>query len=110
MNTRWIAAVTVCLGCATSGRATGTHPRVVADARPAGCEVEVLRDASPTRPVQSLGDVNVRCTGDAMGDVPGCTRALQDQVCALGGGVLWGVTSSQTDEALVMRGYAGRSR
>ncbi len=79
------------------------------DALPAGCPVEVLREA-PTRPVQGVGDVTARCTGDAMGDVPGCTRALQDQACALGANLVWGVSSSTTDDALVMRAFAGRYR
>jgi len=102
------AAVVVAAALAASC-ATGPTRAVRPDALPAGCPVEVLREG-PTRPVQGVGDVTARCTGDAMGDVPGCTRALQDQACALGATLVWGVSSSQTDEALVMRAYAGRYR
>lgn len=98
------AAAALSAGCA-GAPARPAHP----GARPAGCPVEVLGEA-PGRPIDALGDVTSRCTGDAMGDVPGCTRALQDQACALGATVVWGVSSSTTDEALVMRAFAGRYR
>jgi hypothetical protein len=99
----WI--VLVSLGCSS---AQTRRPR--ADALPAGCSVEVLANTAPTRPVQGLGDVTVRCTGDAIRDDAWCLRALQDQACALGAVVIWGVTTTQNDDARVMRAYAGRYR
>lgn len=106
-----LSAISVVLwassGCATS--TSTARPRTEV-ALPPGCSVEVLRDGAPTRPVRSLGEAVARCTGDAMGDTPACTRALQDQACALGGDTLWGITSSQTDEALILRGHVGRGR
>ena len=104
-----VGAVFVVL-CASLGCASSTARTRTADALPPGCPVEVLRDGTPTRPVRSLGEATARCTGDAMGDMPACTRALQDQVCALGGDTVWGITSSQTDEALVLRGHVGHTR
>ncbi len=101
----WAVGAGLLVACASGP----SRPRV-AGALPAGCPVEVLREGAPTRPVQSLGEVTARCTGDAMTDAPGCTRALQDQACALGATIVWGVTSSQTDDALVMRAFAGRAR
>jgi hypothetical protein len=100
-----LGALYLLAGCAS----TPAHVRT-ADALPAGCPVEVLREGLPTRPVRSLGEATARCTGDAMGDVAACTRALQDQACALGGDTLWGITSSQTDDAFLMRGHVGHTR
>jgi hypothetical protein len=97
--------VMVSLGCSSTQT---RRPR--ADALPAGCPVEVLSNTVPTRPVQGLGDVTMRCTGDAIRDEAWCLRALQDQACALGAGVIWGVTATQNDDARVMRAYAGRYR
>ncbi|MFO0605442.1 MAG: hypothetical protein U0324_19835 [Polyangiales bacterium] len=100
------ALVAAALASACAGApARPAHP----GAMPAGCPVEALPEA-PARPVDALGEVVARCTGDAMSDVPGCTRALHDQACALGATLVWGVSSSQTDDALVMRAHAGRYR
>lgn len=91
------------------GCAAGPVRERRADALPAGCAVEVL-EGTPPRATMSLGEVNARCTGDAMNDAPGCLRALKDQACALGAPLIWGVSSSQTDDALRMHAFAGRYR
>lgn len=106
MKTAVFAMVALSLACASSGRRT-TH--TVLPPRDRGCEVEVATE-SPSRAVQGLGDVTARCTDEMANDPAGCRRVLQDQVCALGGDVLWGVTSDRSDDGLRMRAYAGRYR
>ncbi len=107
MNLRAVAlsaAAALALSCAASP-ARPARP----DGLPAGCPIEALPDR-PARPVDALGGVTVRCTGDAMNDLPACTRALHDQACALGATLVWGVGSSATDDALTLRASAGRYR
>lgn len=100
-----VFAVALSLGCASTPARTRT-----ADALPPGCPVEVLRESGPTVPIRSLGEVTARCTGDAMGDTAACTRALQDQACALGGDTVWGISQSQTDDAVILRAHVGHTR
>jgi hypothetical protein len=57
--------------------------------RPAGCAVEVVA-SSPAFPTQNIGVAVARCSADI--DNAACLRQLQDEVCALGGDVVWGVT------------------
>ncbi len=96
------------LACAACGGAP-TRTRY-ADALPPGCSVSTLTDVSREHPVRALGEVRARCTGDAMGNVVVCTRALHDQACALGADVVWGVTTENLEDATVMRAHAGRSQ
>lgn len=91
-----------------SACASNTTPVRGAEARPPGCPIDVLQDPLANGGARSLGTVTAHCTGDARDDVAWCTRALQDQACALGATVLWGVSTSRGDEATVMRGFAGR--
>lgn len=100
-----VFAVLLSLGCASSTARVRS-----ADALPPGCPVEVLRESGPTVPIRSLGEVTTRCTGDAMTDTAACTRALQDQACALGGDTVWSVTSTQTDDAVILRAHVGHTR
>jgi hypothetical protein len=72
------------VGCvSTSAHAPGGFP-----SRPEGCTVTVLQDA-PTTPTTNIGPVRASCAAD----VPDkdCLRTLQDQVCKLGGDIVWGV-------------------
>ncbi len=59
--------------------------------RAKGCEVKIYPDG-PTVPTENIGPVSATCAQD----VPDaeCARALQDQVCELGGDVVWGVGPS----------------
>lgn len=66
------------------GRAQADFPP-----RPRGCAVEALASA-PSFPTQNIGTAVARCTADI--DDAACMRQLQDEVCALGGDVVWGVS------------------
>lgn len=81
-----VAALLVACGGAGGGKS-----RTQADfpPRPRNCPVEVL-ESSPTVPTQNIGTAVARCTADI--DDAACMRQLQDEVCALGGDVVWGVS------------------
>jgi len=56
--------------------------------RPDGCEVKVYPQTPETK-VENIGPVSAHCGEDvAESD---CLRTLKDQVCKLGGDVVWGV-------------------
>jgi hypothetical protein len=59
-----------------------------ANAPAPGCVVEVFEEA-PTGATDNLGTVSARCSED-VSDAE-CLRQLQDEVCAMGGNVVWGV-------------------
>jgi hypothetical protein len=59
------------------------------DAKPVGCDVKVFADAPPMK-TQNIGAASASCAEDATDD--DCVRALQDEVCKLGGDVVWGVS------------------
>jgi hypothetical protein len=54
--------------------------------REAGCLVQVF-DEAPPMPTQNIGPVSAVCTADDTKEV--CLRELEDQVCRLGGDVVW---------------------
>lgn len=56
--------------------------------RPEGCEVRLFHE-SPDRPTTNIGPVRAHCGVD-VADAD-CLRTLEDQVCKLGGDVVWGV-------------------
>jgi hypothetical protein len=56
--------------------------------RERGCTVQVFADAPPMQ-TENMGPVTALCAQDDSKDV--CLRELQDQVCLLGGDVLWQV-------------------
>jgi hypothetical protein len=56
--------------------------------RDRGCAVQVFTDA-PTGRTENIGPVTALCSEDDSREV--CVRELQDQVCSLGGDVLWQV-------------------
>jgi hypothetical protein len=55
---------------------------------PAGCPVRVFEHAPPM-PLENIGTVSAVCDANDPDDV--CTRQLEDEVCKLGGDVVWGV-------------------
>lgn len=56
---------------------------------PAGCAVELFY-GSPTSDTTNLGVVSATCEESV--SEPECMRQLQDEVCKLGGDVVWGVS------------------
>src|SRR6185312_14379351 len=51
-----------------------------------GCPVQVFEDAPPF-PTENIGPVAAKCSADDTREV--CLRELEDQVCLMGGDVLW---------------------
>lgn len=62
--------------------------RVTQGPREAGCAVQVFKDA-PTMKTENIGPVTAWCDQNDSADV--CLRVLEDQVCKLGGDVMWQV-------------------
>jgi hypothetical protein len=62
--------------------------------RPEGCDVTMFQEA-PTVPTDNIGPVSARCGVDIADDE--CERTLKDQVCKLGGDVLWGVAEPRLE-------------
>jgi hypothetical protein len=60
--------------------------RSLEGARAPGCAVQVFVDAPP-KATDNIGEVAATCSPDDSKDV--CLRELEDQVCRLGGDVLW---------------------
>lgn len=75
--------------------------------RPEGCDVEVFHDEAPTRPTENIGPVNASCT-DLVSDQD-CLRTLKDQVCKLGGDIVWGVEGSPVVKADGRKHLSGRA-
>jgi hypothetical protein len=86
--------------------------RALEGSRERGCPVQVFADA-PNIPTENVGPVTALCSTDDSKDV--CLRELQDQVCLLGGDVVWqmeGPTTISTSEGYRqrMRGRAAHSK
>ena len=75
--------------------------------RPEGCDVEVFHEDAPTRPTENIGPVSASCT-DLVSDQD-CLRTLKDQVCKLGGDVVWGVEGSPVVKADGRKHLSGRA-
>jgi hypothetical protein len=56
--------------------------------RPEGCAVKLMHEA-PTEPTTNIGPVHASCAADV--SQADCLRTLEDQVCKLGGDLVWGV-------------------
>jgi len=69
---------------ACGGGAPSKYP-----AKPPGCEVAVIRDGAPPFPTENIGPVSSMCSDQISKE--DCLRELQDQVCKLGGDVVWQV-------------------
>jgi hypothetical protein len=77
-----------------------------------GCAVRVFRDAPPMA-TENVGAVTALCSPDDSNE--SCLRELEDQVCVLGGDVVWqvdGPTPEATSEGnkLRMRGRAAHTK
>jgi hypothetical protein len=69
--------------------------RSVTGPRPAGCNVMVF-PGMPSMTVENVGPVTALCSPDDNRDV--CLRQLQDQVCALGGDLVWSVEGPSPED------------
>jgi hypothetical protein len=83
--------------------ACGGGPDARYPARQAGCPVKSYPGAAGI-PVDDLGPVRVQCSGGAS-----CERQLMDQVCAVGGDVLWGMADNAIG-ATTLAAHAAHSR
>jgi len=92
-------ACSACWGC-SGGGAPGKFPP-----RPAGCEVSLFH-GTPTSPTHNIGTVTATCGEDLTDEV--CFRELKDQVCKLGGDVVWGV-SDKPSISLGKKQLSGRA-
>jgi hypothetical protein len=77
-----------------------------------GCAVQVFTDAPPMQ-TENIGPVTALCSSDDARDV--CLRELEDQVCEIGGDVLWQVEGPKpeaTSEGMKqrMRGRAAHTK
>ena len=86
--------------------ACGSNPPPQMPPKPKGCDVTVYRGAPPEGvSVTRLGHVSAPCgKNDADSD---CIRALQDEVCKLGGNVVYEVPDKPEQETDVMLRYDG---
>ncbi len=77
--------------------------------RPEGCAVNAYPDAPPMK-IENIGRVSAQC-GDRY-SAEECLRTLKDEVCKLGGDVVWGVPANpERDEGtLRLSGRAGHTR
>lgn len=75
--------------------------------RAEGCDVEVVQEDAPTKPVDNIGTVNASCTDQIGNDE--CLRTLKDQVCKIGGDVVWGVEPAPVVKADGKKHLSGRA-
>lgn len=81
----WLSlVVAIVSGCGGSPKSAALFP-----SRPEGCEVHLFHE-SPDVPTTNIGPVRARCGLD-VADAD-CVRTLEDQVCKLGGDIVWGVS------------------
>ncbi len=81
---------------------TSAHPvahaahtkRATQGPRERGCGVQVFTDAVPAH-IENIGPVTALCAQDDSRDE--CLRELEDQVCTLGGDVLWQVEGPRVE-------------
>jgi hypothetical protein len=78
----WILAGGLGCGGAPAKEASRFPPR------PEGCDVHLFHE-TPDLPTANIGPVRVHCGLDV--SEADCLRTLKDQVCKLGGDVVWGV-------------------
>jgi hypothetical protein len=84
----WISVGVVAMSLVSCGGTSANVPDARYPARAEGCAVKLSHDA-PTLPTDNIGPVRVRCGFDV--SETDCLRTLEDQVCKLGGDVVWGV-------------------
>lgn len=85
-----IAAAVAVAGLVACGGATPTSKL---PARAEGCDVQSFRDAPRTQ-TENIGTVSAVCDESISDD--DCLRQLKDEVCKVGGDVVWGVPDKPT--------------
>jgi len=95
-----LVACALALSFVTCGGSKARDPRY--PARSEGCAVKSYA-AEPTIAVDDLGMVEVDCEG-----APKCGRKLLDEVCRVGGDVVWGLGENPVS-SLKMKGHAAHS-
>jgi hypothetical protein len=91
------------LGAAACG-GSGSDSRF--PSRPDGCDVHVFQTAPPMQ-TENIGPVSSHCDDHDFTQAD-CLRTLKDQVCKLGGDVVWGVPAVPDDTDGQWR-YKGRA-
>jgi hypothetical protein len=81
----------VCLAAACGGGQSSKYP-----SRPDGCDVHVFQSAPPMN-TDNIGPVSSHCDDQSFSK-DDCLRTLKDQVCKLGGDVVWGVSPEPAHE------------
>jgi hypothetical protein len=71
-----------------------------------GCAVQVFEDAPPM-PTENIGPVAAACSPDDSREV--CLRELEDQVCLMGGDVVWQVDGPKLDPTTDKQRMRGRA-
>lgn len=84
-----LSTVTVALTAAWVMGCGGAPADARFPARPEGCDVQIVHEDAPNVPTENIGRVSASCTDLTSDD--DCYRTLKDQVCKLGGDVVWGV-------------------
>ena len=99
-----LVVLTILAGCGAPGcGAPASDSRY--PARADGCDVQVFH-GPPSVMSDNIGPVTATCGGD-VSDAD-CMRTLEDQVCKLGGDVVWGVPDSPTN-VQGKKQFAGRA-
>jgi hypothetical protein len=106
-----VGTLTLFAACGSPQHGTGGSSSNRAAPRPAGCEIEVVREGVPSRPTNLQGEAVARCTHDAANETQ-CMRQLQDEACRLGAVVIWNVRTQPLEltEGIEMRAAAGTYR
>ncbi len=96
------------LGAAHLSAHVAHSRRATQGARERGCAVQVFDDA-PSLKTENIGPVRALCDPDDSRET--CLRELEDQVCLLGGDVLWQVEGpTQGGDKQRMNGRAAHTR
>ena len=97
--------VVMCLVACGGGGGNSKYP-----SRAAGCDVQAFQQA-PTMKVENIGPVSSSCDDQSATSKDDCLRELKDQVCKLGGDVVWGVPGEpeHEDGKWKYRGRAGHT-
>lgn len=74
--------------------------------REPGCAVTLYHGTPPTKTV-NIGPVSAQCDQDV--SEADCIRTLEDQVCKIGGDVVWGVNDTPGTDIVGHKKFSGRA-
>ena len=74
--------------------------------RPEGCPVELFQ-AGPRGATDNIGPVSATCSEQTKDD--DCIRTLKDEVCRMGGDVVWGVDAVPEKRPADRKRFTGRA-